>query len=248
MRSAHAAGAVRCSLSDDEHRLQRSPGLPGPPADRDVPGWVNLGPVGYVLPGDDQVVQGIGVQDVGSCNGDTRTCRWRPRRHETRQTCTVVKEGKLVSLRNDLHDEMRARVVRAPLERIRRSQQPAISAVEVQLNVNVAVGLAPQAIDNPGDRDAAVLHVKPERQVHASKRRPRLALAGMEPVQPASCAGEQRVQAAAERKNQHDRGQPQPSAANPALLPERTHPIKLPTLSRPNANCRIRCPAGRTIT
>ncbi len=37
-------------------------------------------------------------------------------------------------------------------------------AVEAQLDVNVAIGLAPQAIDNAGDRGAALLHV------HASER------------------------------------------------------------------------------
>jgi hypothetical protein len=168
---------------------------------------VNLGPVGHVPSWDDQVVQGIGVQDVRSRHGDARTCRWCPRRHETGQACTVVKQGKLIPLRADLHDEMRARMVRAALERIGRGQQPAIAAGEAQLNVNAAVRLAPQAIDNAGDRDSALLHVKPGRQVHPGERLPRLALAGLEPVQPASLAGG-RVQAAADRNNQRDRGKP----------------------------------------
>ena len=181
--------------------------LPGPPPDRDVPGRVNLGPVGHVLPREDQVVQGIGIQDIGSCHPDTRAYPWRPRRHETRQTRAVVREGKLLPLRNYLHDEMRAPVVWAPLERVRRGQQSAIGAVEAQFNVNVAIGFAPEAIDNAGNRDAALFHVQPVRQIHASERPPRLALTGMEPMQPAVCPGE-RVQAAAERKNQQDRGQP----------------------------------------
>jgi hypothetical protein len=38
---------------------------------------------------------------------------------------------------------MRARVARAPLERIRLGQQPAVRAIDAQLDVNVAIGLAP---------------------------------------------------------------------------------------------------------
>ena len=46
---------------------------------------------------------------------------------------------------------MRAPVVRAPLERIRRGRQPTISAVEAELDVHVAIGLAAQAIDTAGE-------------------------------------------------------------------------------------------------
>ena len=219
----------RCAISSGHLPHLAHPGASqsaSPPPERDVPGRVDLGPVGRLLPWEDQVMQGIGVQDVGSCHPDTRACRWRPGRHEARQTCAVIRERKLPPLRNDLHDEMRAPVVWAPLERVRRGQQPAISAGQAQLDVNVSIGLAPQAIDNAGDRDAALLNVQSGGQVHASERRPRLALAGMEPMRPASCTGEQ-VHAAAERQSQHDGGQPWPSAANPVPLPERTHRIKV---------------------
>jgi len=56
-------------------------------------------------------------------------------------------------------------MARASLVRVGRCQQVPVPAAQVQLNMDVAVGLAPHAIDPAADGDASFPHVQPEWQV-----------------------------------------------------------------------------------
>jgi len=118
----------------------------------------------------------FGVHDVRT--GDLDVLAWLRclRRHEPRPAGAVVGEGNLAVLRDDLHHQVREGMARASLVRVGRCQQVPVPAAQVQLNMDVAVGLAPHAIDPAADRDASFPHVQPERQVDPVERIARTAL------------------------------------------------------------------------
>ncbi len=137
--------------------------LPGPPDDGDVPRRVHLGPVGDVPAGIDEVVQGVGVPDIGSGDLDALPGPGRLGCHEACPGGAVIGERELGVLRDDLHDQVRAAVARASLIRVGRRQQVPVGAAQAQLDMDIAVGLSPHAVDPADDGDAPFLHVQPER-------------------------------------------------------------------------------------
>src|SRR5215472_8232506 len=102
---------------------------------------MHFGPVGDVLARIDQVMQGVGVQDVWSGDLDALPRIRRLRGYEACTGGAVIGERKLAVLRDDLYHQVRARVARASLVSVGGRQQVPVCAAQTQLDVDIAIRL-----------------------------------------------------------------------------------------------------------
>src|SRR6266700_8001670 len=142
---------------------------------------MDLSPVLSRPPLVEDAMEDVLVDDVRSGHCDVGSRSGRSRRDEASGVRVVISgEQALLLLRNDLHDEVRLRMIRTRLQRIGRCQESAKLRIEADAQVEVSIWFKLEAVHGAAHCAAAIEHLKPLRDVDPGQRWTELALARLE--------------------------------------------------------------------